>query len=55
MKKAILGTAVTAILIGFSGGAFAADEAKPCNPPKPGYELDASGKCVKSPSNTTRQ
>ena len=50
MKKTILGLAFTSLLLGATGGAFAADGAKNCVPHKPGYMLDASGKCVKAPS-----
>ena len=49
MKNTIIGLAFTSILLGATGGAFAAD-AKKCVPHKPGYVLDASGKCVKAPS-----
>jgi hypothetical protein len=49
MKKAISGLLFASVLLGASGGAFAAD-AQNCTPHKPGYVLDASGKCVKAPS-----
>ena len=49
MKKTNIGQAFTSILLGATGGAFAMD-AKKCTPHKPGYVLDASGKCVKAPS-----
>jgi len=50
MKQTVMGLAVTAILLGATGSAFAAD-AKPCTPHKPGYVLDeATGKCVKAPN-----
>ena len=48
MKKTILALAVAAYAV--SAGSVAFAQSKPCNPPKPGYELDASGKCVKAPS-----
>ncbi len=48
MKKTIIATTFVSLLLGAAGSAFAAD-AKPCDPPKPGYVLDATGKCVKAP------
>jgi len=45
-----MGLAAMAVLLGATGGAFAAD-AKKCTPHKPGYVLDvATGKCVKAPN-----
>lgn len=49
MKKTIIGLTFTSLLLGATGGAFAMD-AKKCTPHKPGYVLDASGKCVKAPA-----
>lgn len=42
--------ALTAAAIAGWAASPAFAESKPCDPPKPGYELDASGKCVPSPS-----
>jgi hypothetical protein len=49
MKNTIIGLTFASILLGATGGAFAMD-AKMCVPHKPGYILDASGKCVKAPA-----
>lgn len=50
MRNTIIGLTFTSILLATAGGAVAADDAKKCTPHKPGYVLDASGKCVKAPS-----
>ena len=54
MKRTIIGLALTSIVLGAAGSAFAAD-AKKCVPHKPGYVLDASGKCVKAPTAKPKQ
>ncbi len=50
MNKTIIGLTFASILLGATGGALAMD-AKKCTPHKPGYVLDASGKCVKAPAS----
>lgn len=54
MKKAIIGLTFASVMLGATGAAFAADGAK-CTPHKPGYVLDATGKCVKAPSQKIKQ
>ena len=53
MKKTIIGLTFVSILMGATGGAFAAAGDK-CTPHKPGYVQDASGKCVKAPGAKTQ-
>jgi hypothetical protein len=49
MKKTIIGLTCASLLLAAGGAAWAA-EGDNCTPHKPGYVLDASGKCVKAPS-----
>ncbi|MDH3580053.1 MAG: hypothetical protein OEM91_05430 [Hyphomicrobiales bacterium] len=48
MKKTLLALSVAAFAMGSVAPAFAADEMKPCNPPKDGWHMDKDGKCVKT-------
>jgi hypothetical protein len=48
MRKILIALSFAAFAVSSVGTAFAADEMKPCDPPKDGYHLDKDGKCVKT-------
>ena len=48
MKKTLIALSLATFAMASAGTAYAADEMKPCDPPKDGYHLDKDGKCVKT-------
>ena len=51
MKTTVLALTIAALASTSAATVFAADgdNARPCNPPRPGYVMDETGKCVKAP------